>query len=206
MPYNKNQIKAYIEEAVEKLQSKCTSKQELELDYFVLIDTNYNSPNIAHSSGYISIPDHLLVSYLEIDMQEIANFSENLVRFIIVHELCHSISKKVKMDRIKPEWKRIGCQNNIKKIKELIIDKMPIISLSDQYADLASDISKINCDLNQEIEHRCIDLCAKNILGLNNEDFIKNLQELCGKSDRNKDLLDRLNAAENEDYEDCINI
>ena len=110
------------------------------------------------------------------------------------------------MDKIKPEWKRIGCQNNIKKIKELIKDKMPIISLSDQYADLASDISKIKCDLNQEIEHSCIDLCAKNILGLNNEDFIKKLRELYDKSDRNEDLLDRLNAAKKEDYENCKNI
>jgi len=172
----------------------------------VVIDTNYNSPNIAHSSGYISIPDHLLVFYLKIDIQEIANFSENLLKFIIMHELCHSISKKVKMDKIKPEWKRTGCQDNIKKIKELIKDKMPIISLSDQYADLASDISKIKCDLNQEIEHSCIDLCAKNILGLNNEDFIKKLRELYDKSDRNEDLLDRLNAAKKEDYENCKNI
>ena len=206
MPYNKNQIEAYVKKSVEKFKSKYTSEQKQGMDYFVLIDTNYDSPNIAHSSGYMSIHDHLLVFYLQINMQKISKFSNDLVRFIIMHELCHSISKKVELDKIGPDWKRTACKNNIEKIKKLVKDKMAIVSLSNKYADLASDISQINCDVNPEKKHKCIDLCAKDILELNNQKFINILEELYNSSNNNGELLCRMNAAKNGKYNDCKNI
>ncbi len=155
----------------------------------------------------MSIPDNLLVLYLEIDMQQISNFPENLVKFIIMHELCHSISKKVEVNKINLDWVGLGCIENIKKIKKLIKDKNNCIILpSSQNVNLASDISKINCDLNQEKRHKCIDLCAKDMLGPNDQEFIDILEELYKYSKNNNELSSRLNAAKNEDYEDCKNI
>ncbi len=202
MEYNENKIEGYINQAIGNIQSKHNAKVTQKLDYFVIVDTNYSHPSIAKSSGFISTQDNLLVSYLKIDISRISNFSEKLVEFIIAHELCHSLNNKISVD----SNSFLTCV--IQKIKSRELNK--IMSIEDlknnpddkQFIEYISGGKLFNSE-NETKDHKCIDLCAREILNLGHKEFIEILEEFYENLNGDKELLGRLNAAKAEDYEDC---
>ena len=201
MTHNNEQIETYVKEVIEQFQNMYVADKKQKIDCFVLIDTNYKSRNISHSSGYMSISDNLLVLYLKLDLQKISNLSAGLVKFIIMHELCHSISKQIHEDN---RYYVESQMNNIKTNGANNIIPLWNPNNQNDYQELATLIEKINKLLNGENVHKCIDLCAKEILGLNNKDFIENLDELYKISKANKDMACRRDAAKEENYKNCI--
>ena len=202
MEYNENKIEDYINQAMWNIQSKYNAKVTQELDYFVIVDTNYSDPSIAHSSGFISIQDSILVSYLKIDISRISNFSEKLVEFIIAHELCHSLNNQISIDS------NSILTMVIQKIKSRELNKiLPIEDLKNntddkQFIQYINGGKLFNGE-NETKDHKCIDFCAREILNLNHEEFIEILEEFYENLKGNKELLGRLNAAKAEDYENC---
>lgn len=200
MGFTEDRIINSLREIVEIFHRKYYDRNGIFLDYIVLIDTSYNNDNVAHSVGFILKTEQLLLCCIEVDLMRMSSFSDKLVKFLLAHELCHSLYKQLDgsaelaFGSLVTTSKGLGT-NNVVLIKG---------------ASTAKDIRDLLCDLRSEQfglvlgEHKCIDLWAKALLNLSDDDTKQCIEELYNYSNKNQDITTRLNAAKDQNYKGCL--
>ena len=200
MVFTENQIINNLKKIVDIFCYKYNGKNLIPLDYIVLVNTSYNNDNIAHFCGFIAKTKKLLLCCIEVDLGRISSFSSNLVNFLLAHELCHSLDMQLDGDAefIVDGLVQVG--------KSLCLNKVILVKSSPN----KEDIKKRLCQLKPEqfglvrSEHKCIDLWAKTLLNLSDNDTKQCMVALYNYSTKNKDISKRLKAVKNQDYKSCL--
>ena len=200
MVFTEDQIINYLNEIVAIFRSKYNNKNGISLNYIVLADTSYDNQNVAHFGGFIAKTEKLLLCCIEVDLKRISVFSDKLVKFLLAHELCHSLDKQL----VGSTESSVG--TIVKVSKYLGTNKVVLVNDS----TTAKDIKDILFKLKQEqlglvrAEHKCIDLWAKTLLNLSDDDTKQCIEELYNHSNKGEDISKRLKAAKEQDYKGCL--
>ena len=200
MVFTENQIINNLKKIVDIFCYKYNGKNLIPLDYIVLVNTSYNNDNIAHFCGFIAKTKKLLLCCIEVDLGRISSFSSNLVNFLLAHELCHSLDMQLDGDA---EFLACGF---VQVSQSLGLNKV----ISAKSSPTTEDIKNRLCQLKPDIygltrgEHKCVDLWAKTLLNLSDNDTKQCMVALYNYSTKNKDISKRLKAVKNQDYKSCL--
>lgn len=200
MGFTEDRVINNLREIVELFHRKYYDRNRISLDYIVLIDTSYNNDNVAHSVGFILKTEQLLLCCIEVDLKRMSSFSDKLVKFLLAHELCHSLYKQLDGSA------ELSLGSLVTASKGLGTNKVVLIKGDGS----AKDISNLLCKLKPEqfglnpVEHKCIDLWAKSLLNLSDDDTKQCIEELYNYSKKGQDITTRLNAAKEENYKGCL--
>ena len=199
MVFTEDQIINYLNEIVAIFRSKYNDENRISLDYIVLADTSYDNENVAHFGGFIAKTEKLLLCCIEVDLKRMSSFSDKLIKFILTHELCHSLDNQLDGDA------ELSVQSLVTVSKTLWTNNVVLIKGPDN-----AGVKDLLCKLRQEQfglvpnEHKCIDLWAKTLLNLSDDDTKQCIEELYNYSNKKEDITTRLDAAKEQNYKGCL--
>lgn len=175
---------------------KYAKVHSFKLQHFVIIDTSWKSPNLAHFIGYIAKDDGLLIAYLQIDRDRANMLSDGLKEFLVAHELCHSLCHQLSGDNA------YRFSSLVAFCKRKGIDNVLLTGHPEQFTDFLKKL-KLACSNGLCVEHKCVDRWARDLLNYAEKDFSKLMEELYCHSGKDSDMTKRLYSAKHMHYKDC---